>query len=60
MSSNPIGEVSSGTSARDFNESFADFRGDVDICPKAWGPMPFNVNGGNAHVDFLENLMRKQ
>jgi hypothetical protein len=30
--------------------------GDIDICSKAWGPRPWNGNGGRMHVDFLENL----
>jgi hypothetical protein len=30
--------------------------GDSDICSKAWGPSPWNANGGQMHVDFLENL----
>jgi hypothetical protein len=29
---------------------------DIDICSKAWGPRPWNGNGGKMHVDFLENL----
>jgi hypothetical protein len=33
--------------------------GDIDICSKAWGPRPWNGNGGKMHVDFLENLLRK-
>jgi FG-GAP-like repeat len=32
--------------------------GDIDICSKAWGPRPWNGNGGKMHVDFLENLWR--
>jgi hypothetical protein len=31
--------------------------GDVDICSKAWGPRPWNGQGGRMHVDFLENLL---
>lgn len=30
--------------------------GDIDICSKAWGPSPWNGNGGQMHVDFLENV----
>jgi hypothetical protein len=33
--------------------------GDIDICSKAWGPRPWNGNGGRMHVDFLENLLKK-
>ncbi|HXJ62031.1 MAG TPA: VCBS repeat-containing protein [Verrucomicrobiae bacterium] len=32
--------------------------GDMDICSKPWGPRPWNGNGGQMHVDFLENLTR--
>ena len=32
--------------------------GDLDICSKAWGPLPWNANGGKMHVDWLENLLR--
>jgi hypothetical protein len=32
--------------------------GDIDICSKAWGPRPWNANGGRMHVDFLENLLK--
>jgi hypothetical protein len=32
--------------------------GDVDICSKAWGPRPWNGNGGKMHVDYLENKLR--
>jgi hypothetical protein len=34
--------------------------GDIDICSKAWGPRPWNGNGGRMHVDFLENLIRRK
>jgi hypothetical protein len=34
--------------------------GDIDICTKAWGPLPWNGNGGNMHVDFLENLLKSK
>jgi hypothetical protein len=33
--------------------------GDLDLCSKAWGPRPWNGNGGRMHVDFLENLLKK-
>ncbi|MHC1766918.1 MAG: FG-GAP repeat domain-containing protein [Verrucomicrobiia bacterium] len=33
--------------------------GDIDICSKAWGPRPWNANGGRMHVDFLENLLKR-
>lgn len=36
-----------------------DHDGDTDICSKAWGPRPWNANGGKMHVDFLENLLAK-
>ena len=32
--------------------------GDIDICSKAWGPRPWNGNGGKMHVDFLENQLK--
>lgn len=32
--------------------------GDIDLCSKAWGPRPWNGNGGRMHVDFLENLAK--
>jgi len=32
--------------------------GDMDICSKAWGPRPWNGNGGRMHADFLENLRK--
>jgi hypothetical protein len=32
--------------------------GDLDICSKAWGPRPWNANGGKMHVDYLENRRR--
>jgi hypothetical protein len=32
--------------------------GDIDICSKAWGPLPWNGEGGKMHVDFLENRLR--
>lgn len=32
--------------------------GDVDICSKAWGPMPWNALGGQMHVDYIENLIQ--
>jgi hypothetical protein len=31
--------------------------GDIDICSKAWGPLPWNANGGKMHADYLENLL---
>jgi hypothetical protein len=34
--------------------------GDIDICSKAWGPRPWNGNGGKMHVDFLENMRKGQ
>jgi len=34
--------------------------GDIDIVSKAWGPRPWNGNGGKMHVDFLENLFRQR
>jgi len=34
--------------------------GDTDICSKAWGPRPWNGNGGKMHVDFLENLLKRK
>ena len=37
-----------------------DADGDMDICSKAWGPLPWNGNGGRMHVDFLENLAVKK
>jgi hypothetical protein len=38
----------------------ADFDGDgdVDLVGKLWRPRKDNANGGNNHVDFLENLTR--
>jgi hypothetical protein len=33
--------------------------GDIDIVSKAWGPRPWNGNGGNMHVDYLENLLKR-
>ncbi|HVY68758.1 MAG TPA: VCBS repeat-containing protein, partial [Verrucomicrobiae bacterium] len=30
--------------------------GDIDICTKVWGPLPWNGSSGTVHVDFLENL----
>ncbi len=33
--------------------------GDIDICSKAWGPRPWNGDGGKMHVDFLENLLKQ-
>ena len=38
----------------------ADFDGDgdVDLVSKLWRPRKDNANGGNNHVDFLENLTR--
>jgi len=35
-----------------------DHDGDIDIVSKAWGPRPWNGNGGRMHVDFLENLWK--
>jgi len=32
--------------------------GDVDICSKPWGALPWNGNDGRMHVDFLENLSK--
>lgn len=32
--------------------------GDVDIVSKIWSPAPWNANGGQMHVDWLENLAR--
>jgi hypothetical protein len=37
-----------------------DADGDIDICSKAWGPLPWNANGGRMHADFLENLTVKK
>jgi hypothetical protein len=37
-----------------------DADGNMDICSKAWGPRPWNGNGGRMHVDFLENLAIKK
>jgi hypothetical protein len=34
--------------------------GDLDICSKAWGPRPWNGNGGKMHVDFLENRLKSK
>lgn len=34
--------------------------GDMDICSKAWGPMPWNALGGKMHVDYLENVTNKK
>jgi hypothetical protein len=31
--------------------------GDIDICSKPWGLLPWNGEGGKMHVDFLENLL---
>ncbi len=31
--------------------------GDLDICSKAWGPLPWNANRGKMHADYLENLL---
>jgi len=33
--------------------------GDMDICSKPWGPRAWNGNGGQMHVDFLENLQKR-
>ena len=35
-----------------------DHDGDIDICSKAWGPLPWNGAGGKMHVDYLENRLR--
>lgn len=32
--------------------------GDIDICSKPWGVRSWNGNGGQMHVDFLENRLR--
>ncbi len=32
--------------------------GDIDVCSKPWGVLPWNGNGGRMHVDFLENLLK--
>ncbi|MEK7678037.1 MAG: VCBS repeat-containing protein [Verrucomicrobiota bacterium] len=40
----------------DLQAGDVDGDGDIDICSKAWGPRPWNANGGRMHVDFLENL----
>ncbi len=32
--------------------------GDIDICSKPWGVLPWNGAGGRMHVDFLENLLK--
>jgi hypothetical protein len=32
--------------------------GDIDICAKTWAPRKDNRNGGQAHADFLENLLK--
>ena len=34
--------------------------GDLDICSKAWGPLPWNANQGKMHADCLENLLIKK
>jgi hypothetical protein len=34
--------------------------GDIDVCSKPWGVLPWNGAGGKMHVDFLENLFRKK
>jgi hypothetical protein len=31
--------------------------GDIDICSKPWGPLKWNGDDGQLHVDFLENLL---
>jgi len=33
--------------------------GDIDICSKAWGPEPWNSLNGKMHVDYLENLLKR-
>lgn len=42
----------------DLQAGDVDGDGDFDICSKAWGPQPWNGNGGRMHVDFLENLLK--
>ena len=37
-----------------------DADGDLDICSKAWGPLPWNANRGRMHADYLENLLIKK
>ena len=32
--------------------------GDIDICSKPWGVLPWNGADGHMHVDFLENLLK--
>ena len=32
--------------------------GDIDICSKPWGVLPWNGAGGRMHVDYLENLLK--
>ena len=34
--------------------------GDLDICSKAWGPLPWNAYQGKMHADCLENLLIKK
>jgi hypothetical protein len=34
--------------------------GDLDICSKPWGPLPWNANQGKMHADFLENLLKSR
>ncbi|MCX7046848.1 MAG: VCBS repeat-containing protein, partial [Candidatus Sumerlaeota bacterium] len=33
--------------------------GDMDICSKPWGVLPWNGANGKMHVDFLENLQKR-
>ena len=34
--------------------------GDIDICSKPWGVLPWNGAGGRMHVDYLENLLKQR
>jgi hypothetical protein len=42
----------------EFQVGDVDDDSDIDICSKAWGPLPWNALGGKIHVDFLENLIK--
>lgn len=44
--------------AHDILVADMDGDGDIDICSKPWGPRAWNGNGGQMHVDFLENLLK--